>query len=188
LSDEVATKWLSQALGLTEEETPFPWQLTLLDEFRTGKVRNALDISTGLGKTSVIAIWLVARALGAQLPRRMVYVVDRRAVVDQATEVAMGLRDLVEQMPELKERLGLSSRPLPISTLRGQYVDNRKWLDDPAIPAIIVGTVDMIGSRILFQGYGVSRKMRPCHAGLLGTDTLAVVDEAHLIPAFEDLL
>jgi len=187
-SGAIATRWLYQALGLKGEETPFPWQLTLLDEFRNGKLRPALDLPTGIGKTSVMAVWLVARALGAPLPRRMVYVVDRRAVVDQATEVAMCLREFVEQTPEVKKQLGISGRSLPISTLRGQYVDNREWLDDPAAPAIIVGTVDMIGSRLLFQGCGVSRKMRPYHAGLLGADTLAVLDEAHLVPAFEALL
>jgi CRISPR-associated endonuclease/helicase Cas3 len=30
--------------------------------------------------------------------------------------------------------------------------------------------------------------MRPYHAGLLGADTLVVLDEAHLVPAFEELL
>jgi CRISPR-associated endonuclease/helicase Cas3 len=180
--------WLSAALGLKAEESPFPWQLTLLESFRSGKLWPALDLPTGLGKTSVMAIWLVARAMGALLPRRIVYVVDRRAVVDQATEVALCLREFVEHTPEVKEQLGLSGRSLPVSTLRGQYVDNREWLDDPAAPAIIVGTVDMVGSRLLLQGYGVSRKMRPYHAGLLGADTLAVLDEAHLVPAFEELL
>lgn len=76
---------------------------------------------------------------------------------------------------------------LPISTLRGKHIDNRKWLSDPTASAIIVGTVDMIGSRLLFSGYGVSQKMRPYHAGLLGTDTLIVLDEAHLVPPFEAL-
>ena len=89
----------------------------------------------------------------------------------------------------MKKRLWLhGKRKLPISTLRGAHVDNREWLDDPAAPAIIVGTVDMIGSRLLFEGYGVSRKMRPYQAGLLGVDALIVLDEAHLVPPFAHLL
>jgi CRISPR-associated endonuclease/helicase Cas3 len=160
----------------------------LLERFRGGEVPECVDIPTGLGKTSVMAIWLVARALGASLPRRLAYVVDRRAIVDQATEVAVQLRGWVERDPRVKQELGLGRRPLPISTLRGQYVDNREWLENPALPAIIVGTVDMVGSRLLFEGYGVSRKMRPYHAGLLGVDCLTVLDEAHLVPPFEHLL
>lgn len=182
--------WLHGALGLKADETPFPWQTRLLHAFLEPKLEvRALDIPTGLGKTAVMAVWLVARALGAKaLPRRLVYVVDRRAVVDQATEVAERLRRWVEKNPDVKRALELSGRSLPISTLRGQHVDNREWLEDPATPAIVVGTVDMVGSRVLFEGYGVSRKMRPYHAGLLGVDTLVALDEAHLVPPFERLL
>ena len=79
--------------------------------------------------------------------RRLVYVVDRRAVVDQATTVA----------DSIKDKSGDSA--LRVSTLRGQHVNEREWLQHPAATAIIVGPVDMIGSRLLFEGYGVSRKM-----------------------------
>ena len=188
--------------------SPMMWQHRLFERLVGGNVPGALDLPTGLGKTSVMAIWLIARAHGAKLPRRLVYVVDRRAVVDQATEEAEKLWSALEGEAEhfdalderaraqakqsaaaLKKRLGIDGkRKLPISTLRGARVDNREWLDDPASPAIIVGTVDMIGSRLLFEGYGVSRKMRPYHAGLLGADTLAVLDEAHLVPPFQALL
>jgi CRISPR-associated endonuclease/helicase Cas3 len=182
-------EWLKKALGLGEGETPFPWQMELLRRFCQGEHVSSLDIPTGLGKTSVMAIWLVARALKAKnLPRRLVYVVDRRAVVDQATEVAESLRKWVAENECVACALGLNGRSLPISTLRGQYVDNREWLEDPSSPAIIVGTVDMVGSRLLFSGYGVSRRMRPYHAGLLGVDTLVVLDESHLVPPFEHLL
>jgi CRISPR-associated endonuclease/helicase Cas3 len=173
---------LHAALG----NKPFPWQDRLLDDLLDGRVPRALDLPTGLGKTSVIAIWLVARATGAALPRRLVYVVDRRAVVDQATREAERLRDWAPG--EVRAGLGLGESPLPISTLRGQFVDNKQWLDDPSRPAIIVGTVDMVGSRLLFEGYGSSRKMRPYQAGLLGADVWFVVDEAHLVPPFERLL
>ena len=157
---------------------PMAWQNRLyLEYFDRGKIPAGADIPTGLGKTAIMALWLIAMRQGKRLPKRLVYVVDRRAVVDQATAFVEGLR----------ERLPHDER-FPISTLRGQYADNEEWLDDPSQPAIIVGTVDMIGSRLLFEGYGVSRKMRPYHAGLLGTDTLIVLDEAHLVPPFERLL
>jgi CRISPR-associated endonuclease/helicase Cas3 len=133
---------------------PFHWQRRLLEEWLlVGKIPDAVDVPTGLGKTMVMALWLIARACGARLPRRLVYVVDRRAVVDQATEEAERLREALEgRASHLKEPLGLGPRNLPISTLRGAHVDNREWLDDPSAPAIIVGTVDMIGSRLLFEG------------------------------------
>ena len=177
-------------LGLQTEDTPFPWQDELLSRFVAGiGYRMSLDIPTGLGKTSVMAAWLLARSQGAPLPRRLVYVVDRRAVVDQATSEAEELRSRLDKLPKLKSHLGLADKlSLPISTLRGQHIDNREWLEDPSAPAIVVGTVDMIGSRLLFEGYGVSRKMRPFHAGLLGADTLLVLDEAHLVPPFEMML
>ena len=171
---------------------PFPWQRRLFHErLSCGNVPSAVDIPTGLGKTAVMAVWLLARAAGADLPRRLVYVVDRRAVVDQATVFAEALREKLsacEDLEPIRRGLKLGDRPLPISTLRGRYVDNREWMADPAAPAIIVGTVDMVGSRLLFEGYGVSRRMRPYAAGLMGCDTLVMLDEAHLSRPFENLL
>jgi CRISPR-associated endonuclease/helicase Cas3 len=179
---------LANVLELSGPELLFPWQKRLLYRFSIGDLPKAIDIPTGLGKTSVMAIWLIARAYAAKLPRRLVYVVNRRAVVDQATDEAERLQKFVEANPGTKAGLGLGSKMLPVSTLRGQLVDNREWLEDPSMPAILVGTVDMIGSRLLFEGYRLSRKMRPYHAGLLGADTLVVLDEAHLVPPFESLL
>lgn len=177
---------LNATLGVPDA---FPWQRALLTRWLepSATMPSAIDVPTGLGKTSVMAIWLVARAAGANVPRRLVYVVDRRAVVDQATDVARKLRDRVDADLDLKRDLGLT-RSLPISTLRGQFADNREWLEDPSAPAIVVGTVDMVGSRLLFGGYGVSRRMRPYHAGLIGADSLIVLDEAHLVQPFERLI
>ena len=171
-----------------EEYPPFRWQSRLLRRFINADLPKVVDIPTGLGKTSVMALWLIALGEGANLPRRLVYVVDRRAVVDQATRFAEQLRR--NMSAELTDRLRLrdGAGALPISTLRGGFADNRDWLEDPTKPAIVVGTIDMIGSRLLFEGYGVSRGMRPYHAGFLGVDTLVLLDEAHLCPPFEALL
>jgi CRISPR-associated endonuclease/helicase Cas3 len=46
----------------------------------------------------------------------------------------------------------------------------------------------MIGSRLLFSGYGVSRRLRARRAGLLARDTLLVNDEAHFTPVFAELV
>lgn len=136
------------------------------------------DIPTGLGKTAVIAVWLLAREVNPTLPRRLVYVVNRRTVVDQTTF----------EVEKYKRRLKEQGRDLAVSTLRGQFADNREWSADPSREAVICGTVDMIGSRLLFGGYGIGFKGKPLHAGFLGQDTLIVHDEAHLEPAFQDLL
>jgi CRISPR-associated endonuclease/helicase Cas3 len=181
---------------------PFPWQRGLFREFAEGRFPSALDLPTGLGKTSVIAIWLVALAHKARsgavpaFPRRLVYVVNRRTVVDQATRVAERMREALQSNQALAwMRTALcsleafeSGLPLAISTLRGQFADNSEWRMDPARPALIIGTVDMIGSRLLFSGYGCGFKSRPLHAGFLGQDALLVHDEAHLEPAFQSLI
>lgn len=161
------------------DKRPFPWQTELYHRFITGNTPQSCNLPTGVGKTSVIAIWLVARAAGAKVPRRLVYVVNRRTVVDQTTNEAIKLRHNAA-------RIGIDS--LAISTLRGEFADNREWSVDPSRPAIICGTVDMIGSRLLFGGYGIGSKSRPLHAGFLGQDVLLVHDEAHLEPAFQKLV
>lgn len=186
----IAHEFDSNFKALTGHD-PFPWQRRLFGFLSAGELPSGVDIPTGLGKTAVMALWLLARARGAPLPRRLVYVVDRRAVVDQATDFAETLRRNLrcDALEPVRQGLGLrAGRELPISTLRGQHADNREWLEDPAAAAIIVGTVDMIGSRLLFEGYGVSRRMRPNAAGLLGCDALAMLDEAHLAHPFQRLL
>ena len=71
---------------------PFPWQRALYERFIADDFPKACDLPTGLGKTSVIALWLLALAKNPKLPRRLVYVVNRRTVVDQSTAEAERLR------------------------------------------------------------------------------------------------
>jgi CRISPR-associated endonuclease/helicase Cas3 len=157
-------------LALTDNE-PFPWQGKLFLRLAAGDLPRHCDVPTGLGKTSVIAVWIAA--LGAtlanpaqhrQVPRRLVYIVDRRVVVDQATKEVEQLQTRLQDAGETETRAVL--RPLvatlvqaatvpitsgvTVSTLRGKFADNHAWHLDPSRPAIVVGTVDMIGSRMLF--------------------------------------
>lgn len=169
---------------------PFRWQARLHEELAQGRLPDAVDVPTGLGKTAVMALWLLARARNPGLPKRLVYVVDRRAVVDQASAEAQKLAAKLSSLGSAwRDRIGIAEGGgLAVSTLRGQLADNRRWLEDPSCPAVVVGTVDMIGSRLLFRGFRVSPGMRPVHAGLLGADALIVLDEAHLVPPFEAMV
>ncbi len=142
---------------------------------------------TGSGKTALLWIWWLALAWSRQqkitgIPIRLAWVVNRRVVVDQVSDE---VRDLHSRWQEFAS----DDLPVPaVSTLRGQLADNGDWLRDPSKPAVVVGTVDMIGSRLLFRGYRSGPYWRPIESGLLGVDTLIVNDEAHLSPAFADLL
>jgi CRISPR-associated endonuclease/helicase Cas3 len=185
----------NEDFALLSGNQPFPWQRSLFERFVANNFPTACDLPTGLGKTSVIPIWLIALARNPKLPRRLVYVVNRRTVVDQATVEAerlcerlvtpagRHLRDALDAMATVS-----SDQPLAVSTLRGQFADNGGWRRDPSRPSIVVGTVDMIGSRLLFSGYGCGFRSKPLHAGFLGHDALLVHDEAHLEPAFQSLL
>lgn len=189
---------------------PLKWQCRLFKRFVAGDMPPSITLPTGLGKTAIIPIWLIAlahltRANSTQppLPRRLVYVVNRRTVVDQATDAAERIRQIIANPSEAEQLEGAACRlrdaltkmsgdrtgvPLAVSTLRGELADNGEWKLNPARPAIIIGTIDMIGSKLLFSGYGDGRYGRAHHAGLIGQDALIVHDEAHLEPAFDELL
>lgn len=186
---------------------PFRWQWRLFEQFTRNEWPYQIDLPTGLGKTSVIALWLLAlgRALEVEAkpllhPRRLAYVVDRRVVVDQASEEAEAMVTRLERAVDAQDdelhsiavRLrdaGCDGEVVALSALRGQRTLDTSWRADPSRPAIIIGTVDMIGSRLLFSAYGrVGRWGRPYEAGLLTQDCLVVLDEAHLSQPFDDTL
>jgi len=67
-------------LALTGNE-PFPWQVSLYERFLGNEpsgIPNSCNLPTGMGKTSVVAIWLLALAQKPErIPRRLVYVGNR---------------------------------------------------------------------------------------------------------------
>ncbi len=190
------------------DNKPFHWQQEMYKRFLDNDLPDKCDVPTGLGKTSSIAIWLLAlgealikKQKPRRIPLRLIYVVDRRVIVDQSTDEVMRV---VERLTEAEKEADTNKNPLSkiavairnaafvkdgplvsISTLRGQMAENREWCLDPSRPAIIIGTVDMVGSRLLFSAYGgVGRSHKSLQAGLLATDSLILIDEAHLSPSF----
>jgi CRISPR-associated endonuclease/helicase Cas3 len=170
-----------------ENKPAFVWQKRLYQShLDSGALPESIDVPTGLGKTSIIGLWLIARLEKKPVPRRLIYVVDRRAVVDQATDDAIRLAEVIANDKALQAALG--QEDLPVYTLRGQHKLSKDWRAYPEKSAIFVGTVDMVGSRLLFNGYGCSPKARSIEAAMMGTDSLVVLDEAHLVPPFAEMM
>jgi len=71
----------------------------------------------------------------------------------------------------------------PIILMGGEELDDtrRDWDLYPEKPAILIGTQDMLLSRALNRGYGMSRYRWPMHFGLLNNDCLWVMDETQLM-------
>jgi CRISPR-associated endonuclease/helicase Cas3 len=184
---------------------PFAWQTRLLRQIVDERAwPRMLDLPTGAGKTTCIDIALFALALDAAnvrdrwCPRRVAMVVDRRIVVDQVAERGRLLlsvltdTDATPIVLEVANRLRSLSRedgePIGVFTLRGGIPKDDGWARTPDQPLVLASTVDQFGSRLLIQGYGVSKGMKPVHAGLLANDTLLLLDEVHLSQPFAETL
>lgn len=92
------------------------------------------------------------------------------------------------EQPPVGEEPGsaASTSPLAVVRMRGGISWSWRWLRSPDQPAVVVGTVDQLGSRLLFRGYGVGSRLRPIDAALVGADAAVFVDEAHLSMALLD--
>jgi CRISPR-associated endonuclease/helicase Cas3 len=134
---------------------------------------------------------------------RIAFVVDRRLIVDdahgRAERLARALAD--PDAPEAVRKVaaalitlahapasGEAPRPLVVQRLRGGVPREDDWARTPSQPTVLTSTVDQVGSRLLFRGYGLRPTMAPIHAGLLGADSLILLDEAHLSRPFEQTL
>ena len=169
---------------------PYPWQRRLYAALGGDDVPDAVALPTGLGKSSCVLLVLLARVRNRALPTRVVYFVDRRALVDQSADAVRRRIACIAARPALARPVDAcaafpAERPVGLGLLRGGLANDGARRADPARPAVVVGTVNMVGSRLLFAGDGAGRSKRPMHAGLLAHDAVVVLDEAHLSPAMD---
>lgn len=158
--------FFEQATG----QAPFPYQIRLAE----GPEWPArIEVPTGLGKTLAVVVgWLWRRqkqsGVRDETPRRLVYCLPMRVLVEQSRTV----------IAEVINQLGLRTK---VVVLMGGVDDDGEWDTSPEDETIIIGTQDMLLSRALNRGYGMSRYRWPLHFALLNTDCLWVIDEVQLV-------
>ena len=159
----------------TGYSAPFPYQERLAQEAWP----DALHVPTGLGKTAAVGLAWLHKRLQADpdTPRRLIYCLPMRVLAEQT----------VEEFRKWLGALGLLGSPgdggISVSLLMGGEEDVRRadWARHPEEEAVLIGTQDMLLSRALMRGYGMSRYQWPVHFALLHSDALWVFDEVQLM-------
>ncbi len=184
----------------------FPWQKRLAATVMEDGWPDFIDLPTSSGKTACLDVAVFSLALQASYPpgerragRRIFFVVNRRVIVDEAheraIEIARKLRDappgsvVAEVARALWDVSGDSQAPpLDVAILRGGIVCDNRWARSISQPTIITSTIDQVGSRLLFRGYGLTDAAKPMHAALVAHDSLLLLDEAHISQPFVETL
>lgn len=159
----------------THLDAPYPYQKQLA----TGAWPDVLNIPTGMGKTAAVTLaWLYRRqVLSENIPRRLIWCLPMRVLAEQTKA----------SVETWLASLGLLAEPgcngVSVHLLTGGEENLRAadWADYPEEDAILIGTQDMLLSRALNRGYGMSRYQWPMHFALLQNDTLWVLDEVQLM-------
>jgi CRISPR-associated endonuclease/helicase Cas3 len=158
--------------------SPYPYQ----ERIGEGAFPQVLDVPTGMGKTAAVVVaWLRRRlASPAQTPRRLIYCLPMRVLVEQTRRA---VATWIENVRTLFEKRGLKTPRVAVLMGGEQQLH---WVERPEEPAVIVGTQDMLLSRALMRGYGMSRYGWPIPYALLHNDAFWVFDEVQLMgPAVE---
>ena len=153
--------------------SPYPYQVRMAEGH---SLPSLLKVPTGSGKTEAAVLsWLWRSQKHAEdsirltTPRRLVYCLPMRTLVEQTVERVEGWISSLE----MESQVG-------VATLMGGE-PRTQWYLQPGKPFIVVGTQDMLLSRALNRGYGSSPSMWPVEYGLLNNDCLWVMDEVQLM-------
>ena len=149
-------------------QQPFDYQRRLaLDD----PMPSLVNAPTGAGKTNaILGAWMWRRLKKPDsVGRRLVYCLPMRTLVEQTRDVARAAI----------KRLGFEEK-FQVHVLMGGDVTD-EWDSWPERECILIGTQDMLLSRVLNRGYAMSRFRWPLHFGLLNNDCLWVFDEVQLM-------
>lgn len=168
----------------TEGHAPYAYQVRLAEE----GLPDLLDVPTGAGKTlAAVLSWLWRSYRHPdQTPRRLVYVLPLRTLVEQtAKQVAGWLRNLgwlwTPDGVAGSGDGGEDNRVVLHVLMGGAERDDDRWQLDPGRRVILIGTQDMILSRALMRGYAEARSRWPISFALLHSDAQWVFDETQLL-------
>lgn len=169
---------------------PYDYQRRLAGDSSGDCHSRLINVPTGLGKTAAVVLawlWNLVQIQNRKWPRRLVYCLPTRTLVEQTeSEVRKWLQNLLTKAAELGiggqalEDLKWLAEHSPVILMGGEEVDG-DWDIHPERPGILIGTQDMLLSRALNRGYGMSRYRWPMHFGLLNNDCLWVLDETQLM-------
>lgn len=185
---------------------PFAWQRRLAARACHGDWPDYLKLPTSSGKTAAIDIAVFSLAFQACMAnrpsgvitsaRRIFFVVDRRIIVNEAYRTTRNMAQLLWDaiginrpntnpvLQHVADWLRILTNdpvapPLDCHELRGGIYRDDAWVRSPLQPTVLTSTVDQVGSRMLFRGYGVSDRNQPIHAALTVCDSMIILDEAH---------
>ena len=158
--------------------SPFRWQAAIA----RGDLPEVLIAPTGSGKTAGVTLAWAHRRLSRpdSTPRRLVWCLPMRTLVDQAAGEVRGWVDRLQHADFDPD--GLLPRAEEVHILMGG-ADSGRWFENPERPAVIVGTQDMLLSRALMRGYASSRASWPMEFAVLHQDCQWVFDEVQLMNA-----
>ena len=151
---------------------PYGYQARIARDGLPGAVR----VPTGAGKTGVILAWLWRRLYGpdpAGTPRRLVYAVPQRAVLDEVAGLVRGWLANLELTDQIALHVVLGERG----------ASTGDWREDMHRPAVVVGTVETLVTKALNRGYGIGPVLFPVDFGLVTNGAHWIVDDARLCPA-----
>lgn len=151
---------------------PYGYQARIARDGLPGAVR----VPTGAGKTGVILAWLWRRLYGpdpAGTPRRLVYALPQRAVLDEVAGLVRGWLANLELTDQIALHVVLGDRG----------ASTGDWREDMHRPAVVVGTVETLVTKALNRGYGIGPVLFPVDFGLVTNGAHWIVDDARLCPA-----